>query len=305
MNLKVFFFPFLFLLNREILQSELIRGSQDLSSGEVFSSSADSSDSQSELLLKFLKSLEEEKQRRALTLIQDIGCLEEDINKVEKRFLSRTASDFSWEHKDFSIVKEQGFSLEGSVSSGNSSRSFSMSSNNEDRLMRNITQLETAYFSMRSQIQGTETAAASQSDKDGQKKEEKLCQVKKDDEDSRMNQITDDRIGAFFDGLCKFARFSKFKVCGTLRNGDLFNSTNAICSLSFDRDEDYIAAAKVSKKIKIFEFGALSNDTADIHYPVVELSNKSKLSCICWNYNIKNYLASTDYDGMVKVCFCI
>ncbi|PON71278.1 Phosphorylase kinase, gamma catalytic subunit [Parasponia andersonii] len=286
---------------REILQSELICGSKELNSWDISSNSGDSVDSQSELLLKFLNSLEEQKQKRAFELIEDIRYLEEDIKEVEKRYISRTASDFSWENKEFSVIKEEGFSLEDSVSSGISSRSFSMSSNNEDRLMRNITHLENAYLSMRSQIRHSETALASQPHKDEQNKEETPCRVKKENEDPSMNQLSHDRVGAFFDGLCKFARFSEFKVCGTLRNGDLFNSTNAICSLSFDRDEDYIAAAKVSRKIKIFEFGALSNDPADMHYPVAELSNKSKLSCICWNYYIKNYLASTDYDGVVKM----
>lgn len=269
----------------------------------MFSNSADNSDSESELLLKFLNSLEEEKQRHSSELIEDIRCLEEDIKEVERRYLARTASAFSCENKEFPSVREEGFCLEDSISSGISSRSFSVSSNSEDRLMRNISQLENAYFSMRSQIRHTATATSFQSDKDLQKKEEQF-HVQNENEDSSMNEIVEDCRGAFFDGLCKFARFTDFKVCGTLRNGDLFNSTNAICSLSFDRDEDYIAAAKVSKKIKIFEFGALSTDTVDIHYPVVEFSNKSKLSCICWNYYIKNYLASTDYDGVVKVCFC-
>ena len=74
-----------------------------------------------------------------------------------------------------------------------------------------------------------------------------------------------------------------------------------ICSLSFDRDEDYFASAGISKKIKIFDFNTLCNDCVDIHYPTVEMSNRSKLSCVCWNNYIKNYLASTDYDGVVKL----
>ncbi|KAF4401057.1 protein SUPPRESSOR OF PHYA-105 1 isoform X1 [Cannabis sativa] len=259
---------------REILQSELICGSEDLNSGGVISNSAECSDSQTEELRKFLSSMEEEKKRRASKLSEQIRCLEEDISMVER----------GYSEKEFSLVKEDGFCLE-------ESRSFSMPKKNENTLMKNITQLENAYFYLRSQIQHKELP----------KTKEKKCDVKVKNEDSSMNQASDDRIGAFFDGLCKFARYSKFEVCGTLKNGEFFNSTSAICSLSFDRDEDYIAAAKVSKKIKIFEFAALSNDATDIHYPVVELTNKSKLSCVCWNYYIKNYLASTDYDGVVKM----
>lgn len=58
----------------------------------------------------------------------------------------------------------------------------------------------------------------------------------------------------------------------------------------------------MSKKIQVFEFQALSTDFVDFHYPVIEMVNKSKLSCICWNSCIRNYLASSDYDGIVKVC---
>lgn len=105
----------------------------------------------------------------------------------------------------------------------------------------------------------------------------------------------------FFEGLCKFASYSRFEVCGSLKNGDFMSSTNVVCTLSFDRDEDYIAAAGISKKIKVFEFGALLNDSIDIHYPTVEMSNKSKISSVCWNNYIKNYLASTDYDGVVQM----
>ncbi|KAL5980709.1 ornithine decarboxylase antizyme with +1 programmed ribosomal shift Spa1 [Asimina triloba] len=69
----------------------------------------------------------------------------------------------------------------------------------------------------------------------------------------------------------------------------------------FDRDEEFFAAAGVSKRIKIFEYNSLLSDTTDIHYPLVEMPNRSKLSCVCWNSYIKNYLASSDYDGVVQL----
>ncbi|KAJ9556057.1 hypothetical protein OSB04_010671 [Centaurea solstitialis] len=77
---------------------------------------------------------------------------------------------------------------------------------------------------------------------------------------------------------------TSFEACGTLKMGNLLNSANVICSLSFDRDENYIAAAGVSKKIKIFEFVSLLQDSVDVNYPAY----------------LKNYLASADYDGVVQ-----
>ncbi|KAL5571377.1 hypothetical protein UlMin_020974 [Ulmus minor] len=259
---------------RDIMQSELICGPKDMNS-------MDTLEAESETLLNFLGSVKDEKQRRASKLVEEIGCLEEDIKEAYKRYSLRPASVVSLEQKEFSPSSE--------------------SNENDVRLMRDISQLEDAYFFMRSQIKQKGTAAALNSSKESLRNQDKHSHSHNGKGSPSTNQISNDRLGLFFDGLCKFARFSKFKVCSTLRNGDLFNSTNAICSLSFDRDEEYIAAARVSKSIKIFEFNALSDDTADVHYPVVEISNKSKLSCVSWNNYIKNYLASTDYDGVVQI----
>ncbi|CBI34453.3 unnamed protein product, partial [Vitis vinifera] len=236
---------------REILQSEVISGLQEVHEGDL-SSSIEQEDVDSELLLHFLILMKEQKHKHATKLVEDIRCLEADIEEVERRTSPKKSSLLSCSHKTAICASEK-------------------------RLMRNISQLESAYFSMRSKIQLPETDALTQDLK-----------------------VTD-RLGTFFNGLCKYARYSKFEVRGILRNGDFINSANVICSLSFDRDEDYLAAAGVSKKIKIFEFHALFNDSVDIHYPVIEMTNKSKLSCICWNNYIKNYLASTDYDGVVKL----
>ncbi|KAL6536381.1 hypothetical protein OROGR_012953 [Orobanche gracilis] len=169
-------------------------------------------------------------------------------------------------------------------------------SETEIRLMSSISQLENAYFSLRSNIQLSDNKVATQRDGELLKSRENWCSV---GNEGKNNTV--DSLGGFLDGVCKYARYNKFKVPGVLRNGEFNSSANVICSLSFDRDEDYLAAGGVSKKIKIFEFQSLFNDSIDIHYPVVEMSNKSKLSCICWISYIRNYLVSADYDGIVKV----
>lgn len=115
--------------------------------------------------------------------------------------------------------------------------------------------------------------------------------------EGRMN----DHLGTFFDGLCKYLRFSKFKVIANLKHGDLLNSSNLVCSLSFDRDKEFFATAGVNKKIKIFEYNTVLQENMDIHYPVVELTSKSKFSNICWNGYIKNQIASSDFDGVVRL----
>ncbi|MED6197432.1 hypothetical protein PIB30_056458 [Stylosanthes scabra] len=133
---------------------------------------------------------------------------------------------------------------------------------NQMKFIRNMFHLERAYVSMRSEIQIPETDDVIHPDKDIPI--DRFVIPRGEDKDK-----TTDSLGAFFDGFCK--------------------------------DEEYFAAAGVSKKIKIYEFSSLFNDLAEIYYPVVEMSNESKFSCVCWNSYIRNYLASADYDGVVKL----
>ncbi|XVF80191.1 hypothetical protein PTKIN_Ptkin15bG0051400 [Pterospermum kingtungense] len=285
---------------REILQSDLLCGPQESSfCGKNLLEAHDSDMVETEILLHFLTRLEEQKQKHASKLIEEIRFLEEDIKEAERRHLLRTSSIFPQIQSEFPNAGKKLLHLEDP---GNSvAHCISNKSDvNEGWLSKNIQQLERAYFSMRSQIHSSESAAAVCSDKDLLKYRDRLSELQGEDGELRMNKKSVDPLGSFFEGLCKFACYSKFEVCGTIRNADLLNSANVICTLGFDRDEDYIATAGISKRIKIFEFDAFMNDSIHIHYPVVEMSNKSKLSCVCWNNYIKNYLASTDYDGVVQ-----
>ncbi|KAK6934259.1 WD40 repeat [Dillenia turbinata] len=108
-------------------------------------------------------------------------------------------------------------------------------------------------------------------------------------------------IDPFLEGLCKYLSFSKLKVKADLKQGDLLNSSSLVCSVSFDRDGEFFATAGVNKKIKVFECDSIINEDRDIHYPVVEMTSRSKLSCICWNGYIKSQIASSNFDGVVQV----
>ncbi|KAJ8764879.1 hypothetical protein K2173_010344 [Erythroxylum novogranatense] len=278
---------------REILQSELITGLQEVSA-EKLSYSVDQDDAESELLMHFLVSLKDHKQKQSAKLVEDIRSLDVDIEEVERSHPEGLVHS----SKHGELVDGIQSSAHRECLSFEPLSPVSFSSNaNKTKFMNNISQLESAYFSMRSKIQSPETDVTIRHDRDLLKDRENCCLAQMAEE----GQTHTDRVGAFFDGLCKYARYSKFEVRGLLRTGDFNSSANVICSLSFDRDADYFAAAGVSKKIKVFEFDALFNDSVDIHYPVIEMSNKSKLSCICWNNYIKNYLASTGYDGVVKL----
>ncbi|ONK69841.1 uncharacterized protein A4U43_C05F27290 [Asparagus officinalis] len=255
--------------SRDILLSNFVSEGQDMLSPDD-SAAIDEEDAEADLLFHFLLSMKEQKEKQAAKLEADVQRLTGDIEEVERRRPAH-GEGTSW---------------------------FSTSILKEERLIGNLDQLENAYFSMRSKIEPSESDSVSRSDSDVLRIRNGRFQVQNDTD---LWKEPTDSLGSFFEGLCKYARYSKFELCGSLRSVDILNSANVICSLSFDRDEDYFAAAGVSKKIKIFEFGALLNDSVDIHYPLIEMSNRSKLSCVCWNNYIKNYLASTDYEGVVQL----
>ncbi|KAL2517265.1 Protein SPA1-RELATED 2 [Abeliophyllum distichum] len=271
---------------REILQSGFVSGTQGLSGGELLPS-IDEEDGESELLLYFLVSLKEQKQKDVSKLVEQIQCIEADIKEVEKR-----------QHNESPVLS----SLPQELLTARHS-TLDVPSNmapvcdNKKSSIRNIRQLESAYFSLRSNIQLPDTDVATHRDGELLKSRENWYITSKDEHKYKIA----DCLGGFFDGLCKYACYNKFKLRGISRSGDFSNSANVICSLSFDRDEDYLAAGGVSKKIKIFEFQVLSIDFVNFDHPVTEMANKSKLSCICWNSYIRNYLASSDYDGSVKL----
>eukprot|EP00249_Psilotum_nudum_P014702 c24957_g1_i1 orf=1906-3333(-) len=101
--------------------------------------------------------------------------------------------------------------------------------------------------------------------------------------------------------LSACTRYSRVRVISEFRHGDLFQSSNIVSSIEFDRDDEMFATAGVSRRIKIFEFATVVNELANVHFPVVEMATRSKLSCLSWNKYIKSCIASSDYEGIVTV----
>lgn len=221
--------------------------------------------------------------------MEEIKLLEADIIEVEKR------------KRKMSLLPEESVHARAEVPGQSSSGvdcDKSAAFCNKERLMKNIDQLEKVYFSIRSTVDSSNNGPIRCDVKDLFECQETSYHAKEDGKSKKLN----DGLGVFYNGLCKYARYTKFKVCGTLRNENIYN-LNVVSSLSFDPNEEYFAAAGMSKKIKIYDFHAVLNNSVEIHYPLIEMSNNSKLSCTSWNKYIRNCLASTDYDGGVKVCF--
>lgn len=269
----------------------MVIGFQKLCEDDL-SPSIQEDETESELLLHFLRPLKEKKQKDVSKLAKEISCIEADINEAQTRRLLSLKNSLI-----LSSSYQGTLDIRQNMFLGRDELPNLVSGRNHSGLLSNISQLETAYFSIRSQIPLIEQDAEIRPDTDLLRNREYSSLLHREERSQRHL----DPVGAFFDGLCKYARYSKLEVCGTARTGDFTNSANVIFSLSFDRDEEYFAAAGVSKKVKIFDYQTLCDESVDVHYPVAEMSNESRLSCICWNSYIHNYLASTDYDGVVKV----
>lgn len=109
-------------------------------------------------------------------------------------------------------------------------------------------------------------------------------------------------LDEFREDLVKFSRYSSLRSIATLNySSDLFNNSTIVSSIEFDKDNEFFAIAGVTKRIKVFDYGAVVRDSVDIHYPCIEMVSNSKISCVSWNSYHKGTLASSDYEGTVTI----
>ena len=91
---------------------------------------------------------------------------------------------------------------------------------------------------------------------------------------------------------------SRFDVVSQLPESHMQNCGNIVSSIEFDNLGENFATAGVSKHIKVYNFDTFCQD---MHFPVLDISTRSKLSSVDWNHFVNSHLASCDYDGVVNV----
>ncbi|KAK3028416.1 hypothetical protein RJ639_039626, partial [Escallonia herrerae] len=307
----------------ELLQSEFLNEPRDnLEEREAAIELRERVEEQ-ELLLEFLLMMQQRKQEAAENLHETVSFLSSDIEEVTKL---QTVLEKNGASSSENIVDNDDSCSSGSrkrirpglrihnsedqdeyqkldISAENQGKILSGSS----RLMKNFKKLESAYLLTRQRAvkpTGIPLTRHSSRSSDGR------GSIVLTERSSVSNLSLKERYGegrqsgwvnSFLEGLCKYLSFSKLKVKADLKQGDLLNSSNLVCSLSFDRDGEFFATAGVNKRIKVFEYDTILNEDRDIHYPVVEMSSRSKLSSICWNGYIKSQIASSNFEGVVQV----
>ncbi|KAF9666772.1 hypothetical protein SADUNF_Sadunf16G0263400 [Salix dunnii] len=309
----------------ELLQSEFLNEPRDYLEEREAAIQLRERIEEQELLLEFLLPLQQRKQDAANKLQDTVSLLCSDIEEVTKHqtFLKKKGSTCKERGEGnhlasnlppLNIVDIDDSSSLGSrkrfcsgpqipniercddnLNEGQNSDTFLESQESplfrSSRLMKNFKKLESAYFLTRSRPVKPP----------GKPPFVRNSLVSGDGRGSIVVGRQSGWISPFLEGLCKYLSFSKLKVKADLEQGDLLNSSNLVCSLSFDRDGKFFATAGVNKKIKVFECDTIINEARDIHYPVVEMVSRSKLSSICWNRYISSQIASSNFEGVVQV----
>ncbi|XP_065829192.1 E3 ubiquitin-protein ligase COP1-like [Oscarella lobularis] len=235
---------------------------------------------QNELMLEFLQKTKSEKSLELERLQAQLNIIDEDLMTIQSE-LSRqsplqrvvkqeTIDGVSFDTSPLSTLTkaagaQAGFngSLTASVKS-----SMELLAQQKNRLHMHLPELESTYCKM------------------------------------RLDQFNAPQKGAlerFGDTLVKATQFSDFRTLATLTYGDVPNGSSIVSSIEFARDSDYFAIAGVTKKIKIYDYMSVINNSVDVHYPVKEMSCTSKISCVSWNTFHKTQMASSDYEGIITL----
>ncbi|ANM65674.1 photomorphogenesis repressor protein-like [Arabidopsis thaliana] len=321
----------------DLLQSEFITEPRDnLEEREAAIELRDRIEEQ-ESLLEFLLLIQQRKQESAYRLQDTVSLLSSDIEQVVKRQLilkkrGSSLSDFSKDDHQYTSgqplmsfqaneepsaflasrkrVRQGILALENGVEVDEESQGSTLLESS--RLMRNFKKLESVYFLTRRRQMKAAASGKSLTRHSPLSSENGRGSMIVSEKSSVSNPVApkaffnnDSRQGGwidpFLEGLCRYLSFSQLRVKADLKQGDLLNSSNLVCALAFDREGELFATAGVNKKIKIFECNSIVNDNRDIHYPVVELAGRSKLSSLCWNSYIKSQIASSNFDGVVQI----
>lgn len=176
----------------------------------------------------------------------------------------------------------------GSLHSGNSISAVTNLASRRRRMINHFDDLEKCYFNSRSK----DSSAGS------------FLIETPPPSISSMNSVKSPQNGLveFSDTLHKFTKFCSVRPLSTLNYAsDLFNGSSIVSSIEFDKDNEFFAIAGVTKRIKLFEYSSVIQDTVDIHYPMNEMLCNSKISCISWSSYHKGMLANSDYEGSVSL----
>ncbi|XP_060523711.1 E3 ubiquitin-protein ligase COP1-like isoform X1 [Cylas formicarius] len=259
---------------------------------------------QNRLLLEFLKHLLKQKQERQAQIAKEITIIEHDIEEVSEKLkevhskcptledVERTAAGASEsDASTINAMKKEMMEIIDNIGSSadrkeenateTPARPFASLAMRRRRMHAYFEDFVDCYFSCRS--------------KD-------MIFGKDCDDKTKSSGESGPGLDRFRESLIKFSTYNSLRVLTTLNySTDLFNNSTIVSSIEFDKDNEFFAIAGVTRKIKVFDYGAVVRDIVNIHYPCIEMVSRSKISCISWHSYHKSTLASSDYEGTVTI----
>uniref|UniRef100_A0A1B6JH28 RING-type domain-containing protein n=1 Tax=Homalodisca liturata TaxID=320908 RepID=A0A1B6JH28_9HEMI len=257
---------------------------------------AESCAAQNKLLHEFLKHLLKQKESQLTQLQKEVAVIKKDMDEVEvilkevsskrSQFEPDSGTDSDIIMSDTVFKQDSSDSKEASASEGfngcqksidSAGSSFSL---RRKRMHAHFEDFVQCYLSTRA----------------------KELMFGKSEKGSEGSVSAGAGLDLFRENLVKFSRYNTLRPLATLNySSDIFNNSTIVSSIEFDKDNELFAIAGVTKRIKVFDYGAVIRDTVDIHYPCIEMVSNSKISCVSWNSYHKGTLASSDYEGTVTV----
>ncbi|XP_050316213.1 E3 ubiquitin-protein ligase COP1-like [Anthonomus grandis grandis] len=266
---------------------------------------AESCAAQNRLLLEFLKHLLKQKKERQNQIANEITIIERDIDEVIEKLkevhskcptledVERAAAGVSEsDASTVSAMKKEMIEMIDSIgtstgrkkepaSGESSSQPASSLAIRRRRMHAYFEDFVDCYFSVRS--------------KD-------LMFGKESHEKSKSASEPNAALDQFRESLIKFSAYNNLRVLTSLNySNDLFNNSTIVSSIEFDKDNELFAIAGVTKRIKVFDYGAVMKDVVRIHYPCLEMTCRAKISCLSWHSYHKSTMASSDYEGTVTI----
>jgi protein suppressor of PHYA-105 1 len=53
--------------------------------------------------------------------------------------------------------------------------------------------------------------------------------------------------------------------------------------------------------MRIYEYKSVAEGSPGTQYPVLDVSSRSRLSCVCWSSYVKGHMLTADYEGCVNL----
>lgn len=286
---------------------------------------AESTASQNHLLYDFLKHLQFQKKKRKEQIENELSLLEMDMAQVEEvlKDISIECSGIKVVQED-EIKKEDGETvdtetIEKTSNEAEQAKKTDTGNNSSKetpetlayilrkrRMLAHFDDFVKSYFAIRNRELLTERidekSVVPEADSDKAGETDKASETDKKSEDGTLKKKQTPGLDVFRENLVRFSKYgSLHQIAAMNYSSDLQTNSTIVSTIVFDKDAEFFAIGGVTKRIKIYDYMAMVRDDGEMCFPVLEMTSKSKISCLSWNPQNKNVLAASDYNGAVNI----